>query len=172
MESELPPVPLALPAEDKESGNDAAYASSVAGDTSQPEASPSTAEDAPTAANPPSEEGGQEGQEGQEGCDKEGQRTLLVQHQAEDGVTVATSEVVLSTSDSTAHLGEGKPPKSTQEQYPSPSPSPPSDISIEPVSMVNCQRPVKPSLVNVRLYIQTYVHSLHVCVVLSYLLCR
>ena len=168
MKSELPPVPLALPAEDRENGNDAAYASSVAGDASQPKASPSTAEDAPTAATPPSEGGGQEG------CDKECQPTVLVQHQAEDGVTVATSEVVLATSDSTAHLGEGKPPNSTQEQYPSPSPSPsPScDISIEPVSMVNCQRPVKPSLVNVRLYIQTYVNSLDVCVALSYLLCR
>lgn len=170
MKSELPPVPLALPAEDRENGNDAAYASSVAGDASQPKASPSTAEDAPTAATPPSEGGGQEGQEG---CDKECQPTVLVQPPAEDGVTVATSEVVLATSDSTAHLGEGKPPKSTQEQYPSPSPSPSCDISIEPVSMVNCQRPVKPSLVNVHLYIQTYVHSLHVvwsCPM--YLLCR
>ena len=151
MKSGLPPVPLALPAEDRENGNDAAYASSVAGDASQPKASPSTAEDAPTVATPPSEGGGQEG------CDKECQPTVLVQPRSEDGVTVATSEVVLATSDSTAHLGEGKPPKSTQEQYPSPSPS--CDISIEPVSMVNCQRPVKPSLVNVRLYIQTYVHS-------------
>ena len=129
-----PPPPSALPPEDRESGREASLASSVVGDASQPQASPGTAKvEAPTAIAPPSEG---DAQEEQEGCGKECRPAVLVHPQGEEGVTITTSEAVLSTSDSTAYLEEGKTPKAAQDQAPSPSPSPSlsPDISIEPVS--------------------------------------
>ena len=148
--SEPLPPPLPLLAEDRKSGRDASLASSVAGDTSQSKPSPDTAEERPATTTEASEGGTQEGQEV---CDKECQPAVLVQPSGEDGVTVVTSEVVLSASYSTAHFEEGKAATpSTLEQCPSLSCS--NDISMEPVSTARCT--------DVRAYTRQWPVNVHI----------
>lgn len=127
------PPPSALPPEDREIGRGASFASSAVGDAAEPKAPPDSVEkEVSTVLTPPLEGG--EG-EGQEGGAKECKPAVFIQEppQGEEGVTMATSEAALSTSDSTAHLKERKTTMAAQEQSPSPSP----DISVEPVSMIH-----------------------------------
>ena len=122
------------PPEDRASGRGASRTSSTVGDASQPKPPPDSEKEVSTVLVPPLEGG--EGEE-QEGRAKECKPAVFIQEppQGEEGVTMATSEAALSTSDSTALLKEEEATTAAQEQCPTPSPSP--DISIEPVSMIH-----------------------------------